>query len=54
VEVCIGGFTDYSKGVSVGIGEWTWIVAPFWDTDNGLMVDVNDGALITVKFVRPN
>jgi hypothetical protein len=36
----------------VGAGEWTWIIAPFWETNNGFMSDVGSGARVTVKIVR--
>jgi len=51
VAVCIA-FADYTLSARVGLGDWTWIVAPFWDTDHGLMVDANDGARIHMTFVR--
>ena len=32
---------------TVAAGTHTWIVAPYWKTENGIMLDVDSGARVT-------
>jgi hypothetical protein len=45
---CYYGVPDWAVTVTVPAGQHTWIVTPYWETDNGRMLDVSSGARVTV------
>jgi hypothetical protein len=46
---CVSPYA-YERRVGLGPGDYTWIIAPYWDTQNGRMVDVSSGTRVTLRI----
>jgi hypothetical protein len=47
-QTTVNGQYLCTRDVAVGPGDHTWIAVPYWETENGIMIDVSSGTRVTL------